>query len=102
MIVFLYWVRKNTPGRCWPGKQDIIGSSLRGANGDEAIQKAWIAAPLIAARDDELDDLQITCVAKRLNPLCLRIFIISFPKMYKDKFIFRVEFFHSVPKFIMC
>jgi len=32
----------------------------------EAIQKSWIAAPLSVAREDDLDDFQITLVAGML------------------------------------
>ena len=35
------------------------GSSDRHCEHGEAIQKVWIAAPPVAARDDEIDDFQI-------------------------------------------
>ena len=35
--------------------------------GDEAIQRPWVATPLIAARDDEIDNSQI--IALRVDKI---------------------------------
>jgi hypothetical protein len=46
-----------------PNKRPLIND--RHCEHGEAIQKTWIAAPPIAARDDEINDLQIALVVGR-------------------------------------